>query len=94
MRIRAKNNFTGFLDLSAEERLQEKDPLEKCDFRLTIKPGQTVTVDDKYRFLHNIQSALAIGYIEILSHEALRIHVGTTAPDHPSVNDLWVDTNP
>jgi hypothetical protein len=21
------------------------------------------------------------------------IHVGTTAPDNPSINDLWVDTN-
>jgi hypothetical protein len=90
MRIRANNNFTGFLDLSAEERLQEKNPLEKCPFRLTVKPGQEVYVDDKYRFLHSIQSAIRAGYIEILAHEILRIHVGTTAPQHPQINDLWV----
>jgi hypothetical protein len=69
MIIHANNNFKGALDLSALERLAESNVLEKCPFRLSIKPGQNITVDDKWYTLRNIQSALKIGYISISNYQ-------------------------
>lgn len=66
MKIKANTNFKGILDLSSREELYNKNPIEGLPFRLTIKPGQTICVDDKWYTLKNIQSALKTGYIEIL----------------------------
>jgi len=91
MRIRAKQPFPSAIDLSTLERLKEKNPIEAIPFKLLMKPGQVVDVDDQFRFIHNIQAAIRQGYIEIITEEILRIHVGTTPPSYPQVNDLWVD---
>ena len=90
MIITATNLFTGTLDLSAGERLQEDNPLEKQPFRLYIKPGETVTVPDQYYVLRKIQSALQLGYIHV-TLQYTRIHVGVTPPAYPGLYDLWVD---
>ena len=90
MIITANNNFSGYLDLSAMERLKESNPLESIPFRLSIRAGESVTVDDQFRFLHNIQEAIKAGYISISSHTILRFHVGTTPPSNPQINDVWV----
>ena len=65
MIIEALNTFSGILDLSALERLQEADPLEKVPFRLYIRPGESVTVNDKFYALTRVQEALTLGYIRI-----------------------------
>jgi len=65
MIIKALNTFSGTLDLSALERLQESNPCEKYPFRLSIKPNQVVEVDDKFYSLISIQNAIKLGYIEI-----------------------------
>ena len=63
--IKALNTFSGILDLSALERLQESNPCEKYPFRLYIRPGQVVEADDKFYSLTSIQNALRLGYIQI-----------------------------
>lgn len=68
MIIKANKNFSGILDLSSLERLQEDNPLERLPFHLTIKPGQLIEVDDKWYNLKNIQSSLKIGYIKIIGY--------------------------
>jgi len=80
MIIKALNTFGGILDLSALERLQESDPLEKQPFRHYIRPGETIEVDDKFYTLTSIQNALRLGYIEI-----------GNIPDDPSMNTSLVD---
>jgi hypothetical protein len=65
MIIKALNTFSGVLDLSALERLQESNPCEKYPFHLHIKPGDIVEADDKFYTLTSIQNALRIGYIQI-----------------------------
>lgn len=95
MRIRAKTNFTGVLDLSTQERLGESNPLEAETMRAYIKPGETIDVDDKFFYTLNIQNALRLGYIDVLYlNRKTVVWVGTVPPDHPDLNELWVDTNP
>ena len=65
MIIKALNTFGGILDLSALERLQESNPIEKYPFRLYIRPNESVEVDDKYYYLTSVQNALRLGYIQI-----------------------------
>ena len=65
MIIKALNTFASVLDLSAMERLQEGNPCEHYPFRLFMRPGDVVTVDDKFYSLIRIQDALRLGYIEI-----------------------------
>lgn len=65
MILRAKHT-AGFLDVSSQETLLgETEP-----FRLTLKPGQTVTVPDKYRKLKNIDSAINSGLLEVVSYDS------------------------
>jgi len=80
MIIKALNTFSGILDLSALERLQEQDPIEKYPFRHFIRPGESIEVDDKFYTLTSIQNALAGGYIEI-----------GNIPDDPNMNSALVD---
>jgi hypothetical protein len=91
MIIHATNAFQGILDLSAGERLQEDNPVEKIPFRLYMKPGDTVTVEDHFYTLRNIQNALRLGYIQI-TLQFTRIHVGSVPPPNPGLYDRWVDT--
>lgn len=65
MIIKALNTFSGILDLSALERLQESNPFEKYPFRLYVRPGDIVEVDDEFYTLTSIQNALRLGYIQI-----------------------------
>jgi len=65
MIIRALNTFSGILDLSALERLQESNPYEKDNFRISIRPGEVIEVDDKCYSLTAIQNAIRLGYIQI-----------------------------
>jgi len=65
MIIKALNTFSGILDLSALERLQESNPIEKYPFRLYMRPDQVVEVDNKFYTLASIQNALRLGYIQI-----------------------------
>jgi len=65
MIIKALNTFASVLDLSAMERLQEGNPCEHYPFRLFMRPGDVVEVDDKFYNLIRIQDALRLGYIEI-----------------------------
>lgn len=69
MIIKAKRNFNGILDLSSLERIREDNHLEAYPFRLTIKPGQLIEVDDKWYTLTNIQNSLKAEYIEILDYK-------------------------
>jgi len=56
--IKALNTFGGILDLSALERLQESNPIERQPFRLYIRPNESVEVDDEYYTLTRIQEAM------------------------------------
>lgn len=69
MIIKALRTFSGFLDLSSLERLQEDNHMEALPFRLVVKPGQLVEVDDKWYTLTNIQNSLKAGYIQILDYK-------------------------
>lgn len=67
MIITAHHTFSGFLDLSAMERLQETgNPVEKLPFHLTVRPGDVVEVDDIYCGLINIQNSISAGFIDIV----------------------------
>lgn len=65
MIIKALYTFAGLLDLSSQERLYESNPLERIPFRLCIRPGESVVVDEKFYSLISIQNALRLGYIQI-----------------------------
>lgn len=65
MIIKALNTFSGILDLSSLERLQESNPFEKYPFRLYMRPGESVEVDDRYYTLTSIRNAIDLGYIEV-----------------------------
>ena len=92
MIITATSALKGILDLSSGERLQETNPVEKIPFRLYLKPGQTVNVEDHFYTLRNVQSALAAGLINI-TLQYTRMHVGPVAPNNPGLHDIWIDTN-
>jgi hypothetical protein len=61
--IKALNTFAGSLDLGALERLQESNWVEQYPFRLCVRPGQVVEVDDRFYSLASIQNAIRLGYI-------------------------------
>ena len=65
MIITALHTFSGKLDLSANQRLQDKSGLEALPFQLVVTPGQVITVDDKWYNLRSIQSAIASGFITV-----------------------------
>jgi len=75
MIITALNTFTGRLDLSANQKLQDKSGLEGLPFQLTVVPGQVITVEDKWYNLRSIQSAISSGFI-------------TVQPPRPIVHDF------
>jgi hypothetical protein len=57
----------GKLDISSSTTLGRES--EEVDFRLSLSPGQIVTVSDKWRKLKNIDSAINSGYLEVLSYD-------------------------
>ena len=69
MIIKANTNFNGVLDISAMDTLQEVNDTEKDYFRIGIRPGQIIEVDDKWYSLRNIQTAVSAGYIEIFGYK-------------------------
>jgi hypothetical protein len=89
MRIKANNNFAGALDLSSMERLSEENPIERLPFRLSIRPGQIITVDDKWYTLQNIQSSLRLGYIQILDYELVVKVDPPTSPTSDGIQGAW-----
>ena len=75
MIIKALHNFPGGLDLSSQEILQDSQAsIEQLQFRLTIFPGQSIEAEDKWYPLKNIQSALNLGYIQILNYNSETIY--------------------
>lgn len=65
MLITATATIPGRIDLSALERLQEDDHLEKEPFHAHIGPGEQITAADRYYRLTSIQAALNRGWITI-----------------------------
>jgi hypothetical protein len=55
---------SGRLDISSQESLQGEEEV----FRLTLKPGQTVEVKDHWRYLKNIDSAIAAGLLKVVEY--------------------------
>jgi len=82
MKIKALNTFSGILDLSALERLQEYNPDEKIPLRLYIRPGEIVEVTDRFYGLARVQDAIRLGYIEV-----------GNVPDVPSQNQTLIDSS-
>jgi len=80
MIIKALNTFSGILDLSSLERLQETNPVEKNSFRIHIRPGQEIEVDDACYNLTSVQNAIRLGYIQV-----------GNIPEIPSLNYRLVD---
>ena len=79
MIITALNTFQGRLDLSANPILQDLNEIEALPFQLTMVPGQTATVDNKFYTLRSIQSAISAGYISVT--------MSTTAINFVDLND-------
>ena len=75
MIIKATPTCPAYIDLSSLERLQEENTQEAKAFRLTLRRGQTVTVDDQWYVLVNIQASLKAGYIEILDYKQQNVFV-------------------
>jgi hypothetical protein len=59
----------GKLDISSQETHRDKGASGEdfLQFRLTLVPDQTVTVDDRYRRLKNIDQAINAGLLEVVS---------------------------
>ncbi len=70
MKITATSIIPGIVDLSASERLYEENPIERDPFRVSIRPGQSITIDDKYYSLESIQRALKLEWITISDYKA------------------------
>jgi hypothetical protein len=69
MKIRATNLLKSRLDLSSQEQLGGPEIEDNEVFRVTIGPNQTITVNDKWYPIANIQGALRAGLIEILEYK-------------------------
>jgi hypothetical protein len=59
----------GILDVSSQETHRNRGSAGEdfLHFRLSLKPGQVVEVDDRYRRLKNIDSAINAGLLEVIS---------------------------
>lgn len=61
----------GILDISSQETHPGGDSIvDTIQFRLSLKPGQTVEVNDEYRSLKNIDSAINAGLLEVVSYNS------------------------
>jgi len=68
MRITATYIFTGKITLSSSQRLQEPNFYENEPFSVTLRPGQSVEVDDKYYELKCIQDSITQGLIVVTGY--------------------------
>ena len=68
MRLRALHT-SGILDISSLENLGG-DWLESRNFRITLKPGQVITVPDEYRDLTRVKDAIAQGLLEVIDYDS------------------------
>lgn len=75
MIIKATSICPANVDISSRERLSDKNPVERLPFRISIRHGQTIDVDDKYYTLENLQNALKLGYIEILDYDKQNVFI-------------------
>jgi hypothetical protein len=62
---------SGVLDISSQEALQVYNELEP--FRLSLKPGQVVEVEDHWRKLKNIDNAIVCGLLEVVEYNYSRV---------------------
>ena len=60
---------SGYLDISSQEPYQGNIP-ETLPFRLTLRPGQVVDIQDEYRNLRNIDSAIRSGLLQVLNYDS------------------------
>lgn len=60
---------SGFLDISSQEPYQGTIP-EMLPMRLTMRPGQIVELQDEYRNLKNIDSAIKCGLLQVLDYDS------------------------
>lgn len=82
----------GFLDISSQEPYQGEIP-EMIPFRLTMRPGQVVEIQDEYRNLRNIDSAIRSGLLEVLNYNqsdgSIVVNAELKKPYNPMVlNDI------
>ena len=54
------------LDISAQETMDN----ERLPFRRTLAPGARIEVPDQYRSLKNIDSAIAAGFLAVVSYDS------------------------
>lgn len=71
MIIRALHS-KGILDLSSQHTHKNKESAGEdfSHFSLSLKPGQVVEIDDKYRRLKNIDTAINAGKLEVISYSS------------------------
>lgn len=61
----------GILDISSQEVYPGGESIvDTIQFRLSLKPGQTVEVNDTYRSLRNINNAINAGLLEVVSYNS------------------------
>jgi len=61
----------GKLDISSQEVYPGGDSIaDQFQFRLALSPGQTVTINDEFRSLKNIDSAINAGLLEVVSYDS------------------------
>ncbi len=65
MRLRALHT-AGVLDISSQEQLHVYNEMEP--FRLALRPGQVVEVEDHWRKLKNIHNAINAGLLEVIEY--------------------------
>jgi hypothetical protein len=70
----------GVLDISSQETYQGNFP-ETIPFRISMTPGQTIEVQDEYRNLANIKSAISAGLLEVVSYDSSDGSVTVNAED-------------
>lgn len=70
MKLRALHT-SGILDISSQEALQVYNESEP--FRLALKPGQVVEVEDHWRKLKNIDNAITCGLLEVVEYDFTRL---------------------
>ncbi len=96
MIIKATNKFSGLLDLSPKERVQEDNFFEQEHISIHLRPGKQIEIDDKWYTLSSIQEALQLEYIEILDYDLQNTFVQeikTPETNTPNLNlaqvEIW-----
>lgn len=72
MIIRAKHN-SGILDISTQQvfKTGNLSPYHnRKTIKITLRPGQTIEIDDYYRSSKNINNAINLGLLEVVTYSA------------------------